>query len=79
MPNISWILGQRHGVAVMFMCSALAAQGSLVQLLGMACTLLIKPCCGRHPTYKVEEDRHRCWLSTNLPQQKKKKKNFAGF
>ena len=20
---------------------------------------LIKPCCGRHPTYKVEEDEHR--------------------
>ena len=19
-----------------------------------------KPCCGRHPTYKVEEDGHRC-------------------
>ena len=21
---------------------------------------LIKPCCGRHPTYKSEEDGHRC-------------------
>ena len=21
---------------------------------------LAKPCCGRHPTYKVEEDGHRC-------------------
>ena len=23
-------------------------------------TSLIKPCCGRRPTYKVEEDGHRC-------------------
>ena len=22
--------------------------------------LLVKPCCGRRPTYKVEEDGHRC-------------------
>ena len=21
---------------------------------------LVKPCYGRHPTYKVEEDGHRC-------------------
>ena len=21
---------------------------------------LLKPCCGRHPTYKVEEDGHKC-------------------
>ena len=21
---------------------------------------LVKPCCGRHPTYKAEEDGHRC-------------------
>ena len=30
--------------------------GSLVQTY----TPLIKPCCGRHPTYKVGEDEHRC-------------------
>ena len=29
-----------------------------------------KPCCGRHPTYKVEEDGHGGQLRTNLPQQK---------
>ena len=23
-------------------------------------TPLVLPCCGRHPTYKAEEDRHRC-------------------
>ena len=25
-----------------------------------AYALLVKPCCGRHPTHKVEEDGHRC-------------------
>ena len=33
-----------------------------------------KPCCGRHPIYKVEEDGHGCQLRANLPQQKKRKK-----
>ena len=27
----------------------------------------------RHPTYKIEEDWHRCWFTTNLPHQKRKK------
>ena len=31
-----------------------------------------KPCCGRRPTYKVEEDRHECELRASLPQQKEK-------
>ena len=34
------------------------------------CTPLVKPCCGRRPTYKVEEDGHRCELRASLPQQK---------
>ena len=33
---------------------------------------LVKPCCGRRPTYKLEEDVHRCYLRDNLPQQKKR-------
>ena len=40
--------------------STLVARGSLVQILGADMALLGKPCCGRHPTYKVEEDGHRC-------------------
>ena len=24
------------------------------------CALLVKTCCDRHPTYKVEEDGHGC-------------------
>ena len=39
--------------------SASAARGSLVQIPGGTYTPLIKPCCGRDPTYKVEEDGHR--------------------
>ena len=31
---------------------------------------LVKPCCGRRPTYKVEEDGHGCQLGASLPQQK---------
>ena len=29
-----------------------------------------KPYCGRHPTYKIEEDGHGCELRASLPQQK---------
>ena len=29
-----------------------------------------KPCCGRGPMYKVEEDGHGCKLRASLPQQK---------
>ena len=41
--------------------SALAAQVSLVRVAGAdVAPLGKKPCCGRHPTYKVEEDGHGC-------------------
>ena len=36
------------------------AQGFLVQIWGADMVLLGKPRCGRHPTYKVEEDGHGC-------------------
>ena len=45
---------------VKFACSASEALGSLVQILGADMAPLVKPCCGRCPTYKVEEDGHRC-------------------
>src|SRR3712207_8734908 len=32
---------------------------------------LVKPCCGRRPTYKVEEDGHGCLLRASLPQDRK--------
>ena len=52
--------GRPGGTAVKCTRSASAAQGSLVRILGADMALLGKPCCGRHPTYKVEEDGHGC-------------------
>ena len=49
-----------RGAAVKFAHSALAAHGPLVRIPGAAMALLIKPRCGRRPTYKVEEDGHGC-------------------
>ena len=33
-------------------------------------TPFVGACDGRHPTYKVEEDWHGCWLKASLPQKK---------
>ena len=52
--------GQPGGAAVKFACSASVAQGSPVQILAADMAPLGKPCCGRRPTYKVEEDGHGC-------------------
>ena len=52
--------GLPGGIAVKFARSAgqpgVRRFGSWVRTYA----LLVKPCCGRHPTYKVEEDGHRC-------------------
>ena len=54
-------MGGRHsGTAVKFALSALAAWGSPVRVPGVDMAPLIKPCCGRRPTYKVEEDGQGC-------------------
>ena len=55
---------------VNFAHSASGAQGLLVWIPGAEMALLGTPCCGRHPTHKVEEDEHRCQLRASLPQQK---------
>ena len=54
---------KRHwpgGTVVKFSCSASVARGLLVQISSVDMAPLCKPCCGRHPTYKVEEDGHGC-------------------
>ena len=40
--------------------SASAAQGSLFWIPGADMAPLGEPCCGRRPTYKIEEDGHGC-------------------
>ena len=54
------IWGQPGGTVVKCVRSASVAQGSQVRILGADMTLLGMPCCGRRPTYKVEEDGHGC-------------------
>ena len=36
------------------------ARGSSVQIQGADKAPLDKPCCGRRPMYKIEEDGHGC-------------------
>ena len=52
--------GWPGGAAVKFARSTSAAPGSLFQIPGGDMAPLGKPCCGRRPTYKVEEDGHGC-------------------
>ena len=59
-----------EGLAWWHSGSALAPQGSPVQIPGADMAPLGKPCCGRLPTYKVEGDEHGCYLRASLPQQK---------
>ena len=52
--------GWPGGTAVKCTLSTSAAGGSLVQIPGADMAQLGTPCCGRRPTYKVEEDGHGC-------------------
>ena len=52
--------GWPGGAVVKFARSTSAAQGLSVQIPGADMAPLTKPCCGRHPTYKVEEGGHGC-------------------
>ena len=52
--------GWPGGAAVKFACSTSAARGLPVWIPGADMAPHGKPCCGRCPTYKVEEDGHRC-------------------
>ena len=52
--------GQPRGATVKCARSTSVAWSSLVWILGADMVLLGKPCCVRHPTYKVEEEGHGC-------------------
>ena len=52
--------GQPGGTVIKFAHSASAAWGSPVQIPGADMAPLGKLCCGRRPTYKVEEDGRGC-------------------
>ena len=54
------IRGWPGGTVVKCAPSASVAWGSLVRILGTDMAPLGKSCCGRCPTYKIEDDGHRC-------------------
>ena len=60
-------MGWPGGTAVKLAHSASAVQGLLVRIPVQTYTLLVKPHCGRHPTYKVEEDGNGCQLRASFP------------
>ena len=49
--------GQAGGTAVKCACFTLVARGLPVRIPGADMALFGKPCCGRHPTYKVKMGR----------------------
>ena len=63
--------GWPSGVVVRFVCSASAAWGSQVWILGVDLAVLLEPCRGSIPN-KTEEGWCRCQLGDDLPQAKRK-------
>ena len=60
-PSIKMLFkGQPSEATVKFAHSISVARDWQVLILGAGMAPLGKPCCGRHPTYKGEEDGHGC-------------------
>ena len=57
------MLGLAQGCSAVVNCahSASLAWASPARIPGVDMPPLGKPCCGRRPTYKVEEDGHGCF------------------
>ena len=68
--KMSWV--PARGVVVKFPRSSSVARRLQVQIPGTDLTPLVKPRCGSIP-HKIEEDWHRCQLSNNLPQAKRRR------
>ena len=51
---------QPSGIVIKFAHSALVAQGSWVQILGVELHTTHQAMLWQHPTYKIEEDWHKC-------------------
>ena len=62
--------GWPRGLVVEFVHSTSTARGSRVWIMGMDLHTAHEAMLWRRPSYKVEEDWHRCSLSNNLPQWK---------
>ena len=58
--KITLLWGWPGGAATKCAPSASVAQGSPVWIPGADMAQCGKPCCGRCPTYKEEEDGQRC-------------------
>ena len=52
--------GWPGGAGVKYTHSPSAARGLPFWIPGVDMAPLGTPCCGRHPTYKVEDDGHGC-------------------
>ena len=58
-------------MVVTLVCSALVGLGLQVQIPGVDLYTTHQAMLWQCPTYKIEEDWQRCWLSDNLPQAKR--------
>ena len=54
------VIGTGAGLVVQGLSSHVPAREAQVRIPFSDMALVGKPCCGRRPTYKVEEDGHGC-------------------